>query len=327
MTEVKWAMIGCGDVTEIKSGPGLYKSENLLLLGVFNRHKEKTLDYVKRHKIEKAYGSVDELLDDPQVDAVYIATPPDSHKDYAIRCLEAGKIPYIEKPLANSYKEALEIKTLADKLNIPVFVAFYRRGLEKFIQIKKLLDQNTLGKIVLVNVKHFMKADISEKNRETLPWRVKPEISGGGKFLDMGTHMLDCLIWFFGEMEMLDGIVENRGGYYDADDTVLANFKFKNGIVGNGTWSYVAEHQINEVEIIGEKGRIVYDGLSVKDFTLFMNGEEAVFTYDSPEHISMPYQQAIITELTGGEKSFANFYEAVNLVKMTDGLLKGFYDN
>jgi len=174
-------------------------------------------------------------------------------------------------------------------------------------------------------VTQIMKVEDSELTRERLPWRVIPEISGGGKFLDMGVHVLDCLEFYFGEMEDMQGIVENKGGYYDADDTVVATFRFKNGIIGSGTWCYVADQEINEVQIVGEKGRIIYDGLSGKSFTLIKDGVEETFEFEEFDHVAMAYQQAVVNELIGKEKSHANFDEAINLVKMTDMLLSNYY--
>jgi predicted dehydrogenase len=114
MENVNWGMIGCGQVTEVKSGPGLYKSENSSLIGVYNIDFEHALDYIRRHNVEKAYRTVEELLSDPQVDIVYVATPPKFHYQYAMDILRAGKIPYIEKPVATNYEQSLEIKALSE---------------------------------------------------------------------------------------------------------------------------------------------------------------------------------------------------------------------
>jgi predicted dehydrogenase len=142
----------------------------------------------------------------------------------------------------------------------------------------------------------------------------------------MGVHVMDCLEFYFGEMENMQGIVENKGGYYEADDTVVATFKFKNGIIGSGTWCYVADQEINEVQIVGEKGRIVYDGLGADNFKLIKDGIETIYEFEVPEHIAMPYQQAVVNELLGLEKCHCNFQEAINVVDMTDRLLKSFYE-
>ena len=140
----------------------------------------------------------------------------------------------------------------------------------------------------------------------------------------MAVHVLDVLIMFFGEIETMNGIVTNQGGFYQADDTVMGTFRFKNGIVGSGTWCYVADKNINEVHIVGDKGRISYDGLSAKKFTIEKNKKVETIHFEEPEHASMPYQQAVVNELIGKAKSEANFEHAINTVKITDMILKNY---
>lgn len=184
MQEVVWGMIGCGDVTEKKSGPGFQKAEHSRMKAVYSRTYEKTLDYACRHHIPVVYKTVEELLKDDEITAVYIATPPQSHAEYAIRCLQSGKIPYLEKPMAQTYEECLEIQREAE-----------------------------------------------EYHPETLPWRLRKEVSGGGKFVDMAVHALDMLQFLFGEIEQVMGKAKNMGGLYEVEDTVAAVFETEQGIV------------------------------------------------------------------------------------------------
>ena len=319
---LNWAIIGCGDVTEVKSGPGLYKSKHSNLLGVYNRTYSKANDFAIRHKVANVYKDIEDLFTDSNIDAVYIATPPNTHFKYTIMALNAGKIPYIEKPFVLDFSEAKAIKELSIEKNIMPYVAFYRRGLDKFIKIKEIIDSGIIGEIRVVNITQFMMVDEEEKNENTRPWRVIPEISGGGKFLDVGTHVLDCLIWFFGEMEFMDGIITNRGKFYNTDDTVMTTFKFKNGIVGTGTWCFVADRHFNEVQIVGSKGNITYDGLSCKNLYLTTNNKTIELKFNVPEHISMPYQQSVINEILGINKSNAKFRDSINLVKMCEMLYR-----
>ncbi len=321
-TVITWGLIGCGDVTEVKSGPGLYKASGSKLAAVYNRTYHKAIDYAKRHNIPKIYQTIEELVNDPEIDIIYIATPPVSHARFATLCLNAGKIPYIEKPVANTYSECLQIKELAAAKNLPVYAAFYRRGVEKFLKIKELLDNRIIGDIRYIQIVQTTRVTQDELDPQHLPWRVQPEISGGGKFLDMAVHILDTLAMFFGEYAQLQGEVRNNGGYYPADDTVVATFRFKSGITGSGSWCYVADKDTNEVQIIGSNGRISYDGLSAKNFTLEQNGNIETFNFTVPEHASMPYQQAIVNELLGKQRSQADFNQAINIVEMTDMLYK-----
>ncbi|MGH4039073.1 MAG: Gfo/Idh/MocA family protein [Sphaerochaeta sp.] len=322
--EVNWAIIGCGDVTEVKSGPGLYKSEHSNLVAVYNRTTAKAVDYAKRHNVSKVYKTVSELLDDDSIDIVYIATPPKYHKDFALQVLNANKIPYVEKPVANTYAEFLEIKELSEKKNIPVYIAFYRRGLEKYLKIKELLDSKVIGDVRFVSLKQLEKVRSSDLNRENLPWRLKFDISGGGKFVDMGVHMLDYLSLFFGNITEIKGSVSNQGGFYDVEDTVLINYKFESGIIGTGTFCYVSDKDENLCEILGSEGRIYFDVLSGDSFTIEKNGKKEILNFEVPEHIAMPYEQAIVNEVLGIKKCHNNIENALALSKAMDDLMKSY---
>jgi len=322
MKEVNWAIIGCGDVTEIKSGPGLYKSEHSHLIGVYSRTFSKAVDYAKRHHVEKVYESVEKLLADDQIDVVYIATPPYTHKDFAMKVLMAHKIPYIEKPVASSYADVVAIKTLAEEKKLPVYVAFYRRGLAKYIKIKELLDAQVIGDIRFVRLQQLETARPSDLDKKHLPWRLLYPLSGGGKFVDMGVHMLDYLSFFFGNIVEMKGNVANTGGLYEVEDTVLIHYLFENGTMGIGTFCYVADKDENICQIIGSKGRISFDVMAADSFTLEKDGKKETFTFPVPQHIAMPYEQSIVNELIGKEKCNNNFENALSLTKAMEGLLQ-----
>lgn len=325
MKKITWAMIGAGVVTEVKSGPGLYKSEGSKLKGVYDVSKERTSDYCNRHHLEKAYESVEEILADDEIEIVYIATPPVTHKDYVLRVLEAKKIPYVEKPVAMNYKEALEIEEASKKAGIPVFVSYYRRGLEKHIKIKEMIENKVLGEPRYVRVLQSMRVEDSELDREKLPWRVKYEVSGGGKFFDMAVHVLDYLQFYFGDLKSLDGLARNLGNYYDVEDTVSATFEFENSVVGSGMWCYVADIDQDIIEIVFDKGRIVTSGLGNDSAEIHKNGVVEYLNFDAPEHIAMPYQQSVVNELLGKSKSNNNFKQAILPLKMIDKLYEPYF--
>lgn len=314
-----WGLVGVGDVTEVKSGPGLYKNPNSILEGVYNRTPEKARKFAFRHGVPKVFNTLEELLEDKYIDIVYIATTPDTHYGFALQCLKAGKAVYIEKPLTLTYAQALEIDALAKEKGLPAYVAFYRRGLPKFLGIKNLLDTGQIGAVRMVRVTHWAKATEEEKRGE-ITWRLQKEISGGGKFWDLAVHTLDILEFYFGKMTAFDGIVTNQGGYYEVDDTVSTSFQYENGVVGTGSWCFVADKNVEEVVIIGEKGSIRFSVFGKEGVILEKNGEFELFNFKTPNHIAMPYQASIVRELMYMEKSNANWEEALDLMKWMDKL-------
>ncbi|UJF15330.1 Gfo/Idh/MocA family oxidoreductase [Jeotgalibaca sp. MA1X17-3] len=321
MKEVVWGMIGTGDVTEKKSGPGLYKAKGSRLKAVYNRTQERAESWTERHGHGVVYDTVEKIMNDPEITAVYIATPPASHFDYAMQVIAAGKIPFIEKPMASTYEECRQIIDAANEKNLPVYVSFYRRALDKFQKIHTLLEDGAIGKPILVEIRQFQPPQKEELQKENIPWRLTPE-AGGGKALDLQVHVLDYLASYFGDIQEMKGIVDNRGELYLVEDTISASFQFENGVIGSATWSYVADVFLDEVTIIGTNGRLVFAGMNVESVTLIKRGQEETYDFDSPKHITMPLIQTIVDEIRGIGKSPADAESAANGIKMFDQLLK-----
>ena len=301
MTEISWGMIGCGNVTERKSGaPAINKVPHASLVAVMARKAEKASDYAKRHHVPRWYTDVDGLINDPGVNAIYIATPPDVHLEYAAKAIKAGKPVYIEKPMARNYEECAEINRLAREAGVPVFVAYYRRTLPYFVALKKLIDDKVIGEIRLINIAlHWQPYDEEVGDNPQPRWRVFPEISGGGHFHDLASHQFDFLEYAFGPIKYAKGIARNQAGMYPADDIVVANFEFENGIPGNGSWCYTInkEQRIDQSQIIGSKGKILFSFF--ESSMIRVETEDGIQEYDVPypPHVQQPLLETIVQEL------------------------------
>ena len=301
MTEIFWGMIGCGNVTERKSGaPAINKVPHASLVAVMARKAEKASDYAKRHLVPRWYTDVDDLINDPGVNAIYIATPPDVHLEYAAKAIKAGKPVYIEKPMAKNYEECAEINRLAREAGVPVFVAYYRRTLPYFVALKKLIDDKVIGEIRLINIAlHWQPYDEEVGDNPQPRWRVFPEISGGGHFHDLASHQFDFLEYAFGPIKYAKGIARNQAGMYPADDIVVANFEFENGIPGNGSWCYTInkEQRIDQSQIIGSKGKILFSFF--ESSMIRVETEDGIQEYDVPypPHVQQPLLETIVQEL------------------------------
>ena len=188
---IRWGFIGCGQVTEQKSGPAFAKAEGSAIEAVMSRDAEKAKSYAKRHNIKKWYDDALDLINDPNVDAIYIATPPSSHATYAIMSMKAGKPVYIEKPMASSYDECLRINRISKETGIPCFVAYYRRYLPYFQKVMELKER--IGKLINVQIRFAQPPKELDYNSTNLPWRVIPDIAGGGYFYDLAPHQIDMV--------------------------------------------------------------------------------------------------------------------------------------
>ncbi len=281
---INWGIIGCGDVTEVKSGPAFNKVEHSKLYGVMRRNKEKAIDYAERHHVPVVFDTAEELINSPEINAVYIATPPSTHKQYAIEAMKAGKPVYVEKPMAPKYNDCLEMIETSKKTGTPLFVAYYRRTLPGFLKVKELIDDKIIGDILSVQVRLSRPALESEKENS---WRVNKDIAGGGIFYDLASHQFDYLDLLFGPISEVSGFTSNNNPWYDVEDTVCAIFKFKTGIIGNGLWSFYTDEaaQKDQTEIIGTKGSIIFSSFDLSPVQLIHGDKKIEFPYLNPENI------------------------------------------
>ncbi len=302
MRIIRWGIIGCGDVCEVKSGPAFYKCQGSALQAVMRRDSAKVADFAKRHHVPHWYTDATELIADKEVDAVYIATPPAQHMQYAIEALKAGKPVYVEKPMATSYAECLSMISAAEQSGQKLWVAYYRRAIPYFLKVKELLDKGEIGNVQSVNVRFFRAPSASDLNPENHVWRVKKDIAGGGYFYDMAPHTIDILQFLLGNFEQVNGTVSNTAGLYEVEDTVSASFRFASGVVGAGVWCY-ASNKIEEedtIEIRGTKGVIRFSTFAFTPIEL-VNAETGgvIFSIAPPQHVQQPLIQAIVDELHG----------------------------
>ena len=298
--KVKWGIIGCGDVTEIKSGPAFSKVENSELIAVMRRNGELAADYAKRHGVLKWYDDADRLINDPDVNAIYVATPPSTHAEYSIQAMNAGKPVYVEKPMAMNAAECQKMVDTSKQTGMPLFVAYYRRSLPMFVKLKELIDMHAIGDVKMINLILHLPAKTEELEGKP-KWRVDPGISGGGHFHDLAAHQLDYLEFAFGKMSEVKGIAINQAGLYEIEDAVTATFKFESGVIGTGSWCFtVPEKQTSDVtEIIGSKGTISFSFFANQ--VLHIETETMVenFEIPNPPHVHQPLVDLVVKDMRG----------------------------
>lgn len=295
-------MIGCGDVTEIKSGPAFQKARGSQLVAVMRRNGALAKDYASRHGVPAWYDDAEALIHDRNVDAVYIATPPSSHKEYALAAARAGKPAYVEKPMALNYSECNEMIQAFETAHIPLFTAFYRRALPRFLKIKSMIDNDEIGTIQSVIIR-FYRPPSQADLKHAAQWRVDPAIAGGGYFVDMGSHMIDLIQYFLGPIVSAAGFCSNQGNLYQAEDTVSGTFDFETSTLGVGLWRFAAGEDLDLTEISGSHGKITYSTFLEQPVLLESKGTVRQFEILHPAHIQQPLIQSIVDELLGSEKS------------------------
>lgn len=288
-TALRWGIIGCGNVTEKKSGPAFNKVPGSSLQAVMRRNGDKAKDYAVRHGVPKWYNDAAALINDPDINAIYVATPPDSHEAYALAAMQAGKPVYVEKPMAVTTGSCLRMQHAADKHNGKLTIAHYRRGLPMFRKVRSLLAEKLIGDIRTVRISMLQQHRTDIVANTEINWRVDPSVAGAGYFYDLAPHQLDLVVHFFGNPVEAFGVGVNQAGFYEAEDAVSGVMHLPNDVLFTGQWAYTTAPGTEEdlFEIIGSKGRIRFPvfGHTVSVFT---DNQENILSFKPPAHIQQP---------------------------------------
>jgi len=298
MKSVRWGIIGCGDVTEIKSGPAYQNTEGFVLEAVMRRNLEKAKDYAHRHGVPKYYSDADDLIADANVDAVYIATPPDTHKYYGLKVAQMGKPCCIEKPMAPSYSDSLAIYKAFQEKDLPLFIAYYRRSLPRFDQIRVWLEKGAIGTVRSLKWQLLKPASALDHSR-AYNWRTDVKVAPGGYFDDLASHGLDLFCYLLGPIVEAKGVAVNQQGLYSGKDAVTACWVHENGITGYGNWNFGSYGHEDSVEIIGDLGKISFAIFHDKPLKLQNQQGTETLEIDNPKHIQEHHVARIKSHFLG----------------------------
>ena len=307
---VRWGMIGCGDVTEVKSGPGFRLAEGSALVA----------DYARRHGVPRSYDHAAALLADPEVDAVYIATPPDSHADYALLAAAAGKPAYVEKPMARHTPECDRMVTAFQQAKLPLYVAYYRRRLPRFLTARDLINEGAFGRVT--GVRYLCSLP---KHLETGGWRVTAETSGGGHFLDVGSHALDLLDYLLGPLAEVTGTARRLAGKSPVEDTVAMSFLAGAAIPGVAAWNFASAEREDAFTLIGTEGRLTFSLMGDEPLRLETAAGLQEFSRPNPPHVQQPLIQSVVDDLLGQGDCPSTGESARRTSRVMDTVLNGFY--
>ncbi|HSD39769.1 MAG TPA: Gfo/Idh/MocA family oxidoreductase [Rhodocyclaceae bacterium] len=321
MDIVRWGIIGCGDVTEVKSGPGFQKAEGSQLVAVMRRNGALAADYARRHGVPKWYDDADKLINDPEVNAIYVATPPSTHKDYVLRCAAAGKPVLVEKPMAMNHAECIDMENACKAAGVPLFVAYYRRALPRFLKIKELVDSGAIGTVRMVSTR--LQRPPQERDRDPSQfWRIDPALAGGGHFVDMAGHTLDFLDYVLGPISEVAGFKANQAGLYAAEDIVSGSFRFASGVQGTGQWCFSVAEQLDLTEIHGTSGSLRFVVFDDSPLQLYANGKTESIAISNPPHVHQPLIQTVVDSLLGKGTSPSDGISGARASWVMDKLLR-----
>jgi predicted dehydrogenase len=293
---VRWGIIGCGDVAEVKSGPGFQKARGSSLLAVMRRDRGKAEDFARRHGVPRVHASAEALVRDPEVDAVYVATHPDSHCELACLAAAAGKPCLVEKPMAVSHAECIRMLQAFDRAAVPLWVAYYRRALPRFLLMRDLLRSETMGGVTSVQIE--IREPVA-RGDAAAGWRFSRALAGGGLLFDKGSHSVDLLDFLLGPVEQALGVTVNTSAAYEVEDVTAAMFRMANGVVGTGLWNFNAGFASDAFVVTTTGGEIRTSVFSDADVVVTSGAVQDVHEIRNPPHVHQPLIQTIVDELAG----------------------------
>ena len=317
MDNIKWGIIGCGDVAEVKSGPAFQITPNSELVAVMRRNKIKAEDFAKRHKVPFFYDSVDDIINHQKINALYIATPPSTHLEIAKKCLAANKFVYLEKPMTLNADEAKQLNNFV-KENHKIVIAHYRRNLPAFQKVKALLEANSIGNVLFADITILQSKTNNVIAKTENNWRLQPETSGGGYFHDIAPHQIDLMLHYFGDIKEAQGLntsIQNN----KVADIVNGILKFENGVQFRGIWNFIASEKDvkDECKIYGENGTITFSFYGEEIFLNTSNKEE-VFSFKNPKHVQQPLIEATVNYFLGKGKNPCTIRDGVKVMEIMD---------
>jgi 1,5-anhydro-D-fructose reductase (1,5-anhydro-D-mannitol-forming) len=321
---IRWGAIGCGKVAEVKSAPGLQKADGSSLLAVMRRDAARAEDYARRHGVPRWTTDAESLIHDPEIDAVYIATPPGTHLEYALRVAAAGKPAYVEKPMARNYSECCRMIEAFAQAGRPLFVAYYRRRLPRFLKVKELIDTGRLGRVTMVSYR-YADGRWRDLDPNHLGWRYFAEHAGGGLFMDLGSHALDILDFLLGPIESVQGMAANLASPCEVEDAVALHCRFAGGALGAAVWNFAGVVREDILEITGTLGKITMSVFGNEPLQLTTADGHETFDLTNPPHIQQPLIQTIVDELHGGGQCPSTGATAARTARVMDRVLSDYY--
>jgi 1,5-anhydro-D-fructose reductase (1,5-anhydro-D-mannitol-forming) len=322
MPDVRWGIIGCGDVAEVKSGPALQKAEGSTLVAVTRRDVARARDYAARHGVPRVHATPRDLIDDPDVDAVYVATPPSSHLEFALAAAAAGKPCLVEKPMAITHAECLRMVDAFAAAGVPLWVAYYRRALPRFLAVRDVLASGAIGRLVAVRAS--IAAPLAH-GQGAANWRFDPATAGGGLFFDLGSHTFDLIDFLAGRIADVSGVAANTGGTYKAEDVAAASFSCDHGVVGTGIWNFNAPAADDELVLTGTAGEITTPILADRDVSVRTAASTRTIHAPNPPHVHQPLVQSIVDELRGAGQCPSTGSTAARASWALEKVVEGYY--
>ena len=291
-THLRWGLVGYGSLADKRVAAALQDADRSTLAGVWGRDYDKTQVFAARHNIPGAHETLDALIQS-DIDAVYVCTPPDSHAEYSLPAMAAGKHALVEKPMAASVAECESMINAARDKGVTLGVAYYRRAYPKMQRIKQLIDDAVLGTPTWVNIAAHSWFNPNEDDAQY--WRVqKARSGGGGAVADIGVHRLDLLQYWLGNCSVKYRHLQHLTQPYEVEDGSSVVLELANGAPVHAYFAWNSQTWMDRFEIVGTEGKIIAEPLDGAPLTVIRGREREELQIDPPANAHLPCVQDFV---------------------------------
>ena len=318
LSDVRWGILGCGDVAEKKGGPALYQAAGSSLVAVMRRDRAKAEDFARRHGAKRAYDNADALLADPDVDAVYIATPPHLHCAQTLAAARAGKHVLVEKPMALNAAECDAMIAACRDAGVYLHVAYYRRFWPKFVEAKRLIHEGAIGRVLGARLQ------MCAMTSGAAGWRTDPALSGGGHFVDVGSHRLDMILHLLGDVAHVSGYADNMVGEHAAENDVVLSLRLASRVVVSAGFHFHTRPARDVLEVYGTGGTLALDPFDSDTLTLrddAARSQEHGPRYPTPSPTHLPFVEELVKVYRGEQIAHVTGEEGAKATRLLDAVL------
>ena len=284
-------MIGAGDISRKRIAPALRDLPNCDFVSVSRQRADKTEAFAREFGVPKWFSDWREQIADPEIDAVYIATPVYLHAEQTIAAAEAGKHILCEKPMALTVAECDSMIAACETNKVKLGIAYYRRFYPVLARVKEIIASGEIGGVTLAQINAFEYVDLDEDDARY--WFLEKEKSGGGPMMDFGCHRIELLVDIFGPVADTKSLVSNSAFGREVEDTAIASLQFEGGACGTVTVTHASMEPKDTLDIYGMKGSIHIPVLNLGEMTITSGGSSR--TESHPPHAN--FHQPLIEEL------------------------------
>jgi len=254
MSVVRWGIIGAGDIVRKRVAAAIRNTENSDLVSISRANSDLAQAAAAEVGAKKWFSDWREQITDPEIDAVYIATPVFLHAEQTIAAAEAGKHVLCEKPMALNVNECDSMIAACRSNNVKLAVAYYRHFYPVIDRAKEIIAAGEIGQVSLAQINAFEHIDM--QSGDPRHWFVEKEKSGGGPMMDFGCHRLEVLVDLFGEVDRVASMVSGSIYEREIEDTAVATLHFASGVTATVSVTHATNVPKDTLQIFGTRGGI-----------------------------------------------------------------------